>query len=168
MFTDKDNVIILGRYPRMLYSIGTVLKHCNIYMRTNMTPHYFIKAREDMYLQDSQGSWFNGIKRVFNVLNIKWTQIPPDKYQIRKITQKHKLSYEECWKTSMNKLSSTKVSMYNTIKSQFGYDQYLDIKCRRMRASMSVFRISAMSWKSPLVDTITHSCPGNTDIALSV
>ena len=84
-------------------------------MRTNMTPHYFIKAREDMYVQDSQGSWFNGIKQVFDILNIKWTQIPPDRYRVRRITQKHKLSYEEYWKTSKNKLNSTKVSMYNTI-----------------------------------------------------
>ena len=99
-----------------------------------------------MSLIDEPGSWFYTLKQIYEIFDMKWSGIKPEKHDQRKLLENVRRSYEEYWKNSIGKQGngSGKLSTYRQIKIGFRKEKYLhSIKNFRERSALTKLRISA-------------------------
>ena len=101
---------------------------------------------ECMSLIEEPGSWFYTLKQIYEIFDMKWSGIKPEKHDKRKSLENMRKSCEEYWKNSIGKQGndSGKLNTYRQIKIDFRKEKYLDsIKNFRERSTLTKLRISA-------------------------
>ena len=119
----------LGRYPLALCIVKSMMgfwdhieneEYANSILKDSKT--------ECMSLIEEAGSWFYTLKQIYEIFDMKWSGIKPEKHDQRKLLENMRRSYEEYWKNSIGKHGngSVKLSTYRQIKIGFRKEKYLD------------------------------------------
>ena len=119
----------LGRYPLALCIVKSMMgfwdhieneEYANSILKDSKT--------ECMSLIEEPGSWFYTLKQIYEIFDMKWSGIKPEKHDQRKLLENMRRSYEEYWKNSIGKQDngSGKLSTYRQIKIDFRKEKYLD------------------------------------------
>ena len=101
---------------------------------------------ECMSLIEEPGSWFYTLKQIYEIFDMKWSSIKPEKHDQRKLLENMRRSYEEYWKNSIGKQGNGRgqLSTYRQIKIGFRKEKYLDsIKFFSEISALTKLRISA-------------------------
>ena len=101
---------------------------------------------ECMSLIEEPGSWFYTLKQIYEIFDMKWSSIKPEKHDQRKLLENMRRSYEEYWKNSIGKQGngSGQLSTYRQIKIGFRKEKYVDsINFFSEISALTKLRISA-------------------------
>ena len=137
----------LGRYPIGICIVKNMLKYWDHLEDDKYNNPILKEAKNECNnLIDINGTWFNSMKQIFDIFDIRWMGTRPNNWTKKQLIKKMRTSYENYWKNNIGDVADLngKLSTYRKIKSSFRKEKYLDaIRDTKNRKAMSAFRISA-------------------------